>query len=72
MEARAHERRETTESDLQEMATYTIAGISEEYRAALILETLDSRRGRSAGQVVDLMQDIAAARHYPTAESDPR
>ncbi|MEC5201146.1 hypothetical protein RCH21_003402 [Arthrobacter sp. PL16] len=72
METHAVERSETTESDLWEMAADTIAGISEECRAALIRETLDNCQGRSAGQVVDLMQDVAAARHYPTVENSPR
>lgn len=68
METQAAACSETTESDLREMGADTIAGISEECRTALIRETLASCQGRSAGQIVDLMQDIAAARHYPTAE----
>lgn len=66
------EHSELTESDLWELAADTIAGISEECRAALVRETLDNRQGRSAGQIIDLMQDIAAARHYPTAENSLR
>lgn len=42
METQTTERSETTESDLREIAADTIAGISEEYRAALVRETLDS------------------------------
>ncbi|CBQ74085.1 hypothetical protein AARI_pI00430 (plasmid) [Glutamicibacter arilaitensis Re117] len=66
------EHNELTESDLRELAADTIAGISEECRAALVRETLDNHQGRSAGQIIDLMQDIAAARHYPTAENSLR
>lgn len=72
METQTTGRSETTESDLREIAADTIAGISEEYHAALVRETLDSCQGRSVGQVVDLMQNIAAARHYPTTEKHER
>lgn len=37
------EHNELTESDLWELAADTIAGISEECRAALVRETLDNR-----------------------------
>lgn len=70
METRATEHSEITEGDLREMAADTIEGIRKEYRAALIRETLDNRQGRSAGQLIDLMQDIAAAHHYPTTENN--
>lgn len=57
-----------TIEQIENMAAETIRGIAPEYRAELIKETRRRYYGpaNDAAVVIDLMQNIAAARHYPT------
>lgn len=57
-----------TIEQIENMAAETIRGIASEHRAELVKETRRRYYGpaNDAAAVIDLMQNIAAARHYPT------
>lgn len=57
-----------TIEQIENMAAETIRGIAPDYRAELAKETRRRYHGpaNDAAAAIDLMQNIAAARHYPT------
>lgn len=57
-----------TIEQIENMAAETIRGIAPEYRAKLVKETRRRYYGPAddAAAVIDLMQNVAAACHYPT------